>query len=131
MALPGPELGPDPNAVRIGSLRWSVVIATREQVADPDSPGLLENLAKTQTVRADVQPIGPVTFYAAEQVNTPVTHRIVMRWLDWVDTTHVIIRVTRRPDQSDMVEWFRVRRVMSIDGRQRFLRLDCELEKRT
>ena len=131
MALPGPELGPDPNAVRIGSLRWSVVIATREQVADPDSPGLLENLAKTQTVRADVQPIGPVTFYAAEQVNTPVTHRIVMRWLDWVDTTHVIIRVTKRPDQSDMVEWFRVRRVMSIDGRQRFLRLDCELEKRT
>ena len=131
MALPGPELGPDPNAVRIGSLRWSVVIAPREQVADPDSPGLLENLAKTQTVRADVQPIGPVTFYAAEQVNTPVTHRIVMRWLDWVDTTHVIIRVTRRPDQSDMVEWFRVRRVMSIDGRQRFLRLDCELENRT
>jgi len=131
MALPGSELRPDPNAVRIGSLRWSVVIATREQVADPDSPGLLENLAKMQTVCADVQPIGPVTFYAAEQVSTPVTHRIVMRWLDWVDTTHVIIRVTKRPDQSDMVEWFRVRRVMSIDGRQRFLRLDCELERRT
>jgi hypothetical protein len=29
-----------------------------------------------------------------------------------------------------MIERFRVRRVMSIDGRQRFLRLDCELEKR-
>ena len=127
----GPAEGPDPNAVRIGSLRWRVVIATREQVADPDGTGLLENLAKMQTVRADVQPIGTMTFYAAEQVNTPVTHRIIIRWLDWVDTTHVIIRVTKRPDQSDMIERFRVRRSMAIDGRQRFLRLDCELEKRT
>jgi head-tail adaptor len=121
---------PDPNAVRIGSLRWQVVIATREQAADPNSAGILETIAKAQTVRADVQPIGPMTYYAAEQVDTPVTHRIVMRWLDWIDTTHVIFRTTTRPDQSLMVERFRVRRVMSVDGRQRFLRLDCELEQR-
>ena len=130
MALPGPELGPDPNAVRIGALRWRVEIATREQAADPDSPGFRETIAKMQTVRADVQPIGTMTFYAAEQVNTPVTHRIIIRWLDWVDTTHVIFRTTKRPDESEMVERFRVRRVMPIDGRQRFLWLDCELEKR-
>lgn len=130
MAGAAPEAGPDPNAVRIGSLRWRVVIATREQMADPDGPGLLETLAKMQTVRADVQPIGTMTFYAAEQVDTPLTHRIIIRWLDWVDTTHVVVRTTKRPDQSEMIERFRVRRVMSIDGRQRFLRLDCELEKR-
>lgn len=130
MALPGPELGPDPNAVRIGSLRWLVVLATREQAADPDSAGILETIASKQTVRADVQPIGPVTFYAAAQVETPLTHKIIIRWLDWVDTTCVVFRVTKRPDESDMVERFRVRRVMSIDGRQRFLRMDCELEKR-
>ena len=122
---------PDPNAVRIGALRWRVVIATREQVPDPDSPGFLETIAGLQTVRADVQPIGALTFYAAEQVEKSVTHRIVIRWLDWVDTTHVVFRTTKRPDQSDMVERFRVRRVMSIDGRQRFLKLECELEKRT
>jgi head-tail adaptor len=126
-----PDPGPDPNAVRIGALRWQVVIATREQAADPDSAGILETIARTQTVRADVQPIGPMTFYAAEQVDTPVTHRIVIRWLDWIDTTHVIFRTTKRPDQSDMIERFRVRRVMSIDGRQRFLRMECELEQRT
>ena len=130
MALPEPAPGPDPNAVRIGSLRWRVVIATREQAADPDSAGLRETIAKRQTVRADVQPIGTMTFYAAEQVNTPVTHRIVIRWLDWVDTTCIVFRITKRPDESEMVERFRVRRVMPIDGRQRFLRLDCELEKR-
>ena len=125
----GPEFGPDPNAVRIGSLRWRVVIATREQVADPDSPGFLETLAQMQTVRADIQPIGALTFYAAEQVETPVTHRIVIRWLDWIDTTYVVIRVSKRPDQSNTTEVFRVRRTMPIDGRQRFLRMDCELER--
>src|SRR4051794_8406014 len=127
---PGPEFGPDPNAVRIGSLHWRVVIATREQVADPDSPGFLETPAHMQTVRADIQPIGALTFYAAEQVETPVTHRIVILWLDWIDTTHVVIRVTKRSDQSEMIERFRVRRTMPIDGRQRFLRMDCELEQR-
>lgn len=127
---PGPE-GPDPNAVRIGSLRWQIVIATREQYPDPDSPGIVERLADEQTVRADIKPIGAMTFYAAEQMDTPLTHRIVIRWLDWVDTTHVVFRVTKRPDQSTMIERFRVRRVMSIDGRQRFLRMDCELEQRT
>jgi head-tail adaptor len=128
---PGPEFGADPNAVRIGSLRWEVVIAPREQFPDPDSPGILEQIARMQTVRADIQPIGALTFYAAEQVETPVTHRIVVRWLDWVDTTYVVIRVTKRRDQSDMTEVFRVRRTMPIDGRQRFLRMDCELEQRT
>jgi head-tail adaptor len=122
--------GPDPGAVPIGSLRWPVTIATREQAADPDGAGFVEMIALAQTVRADVQPIGAMTFYAAEQVDTPVTHRIVMRWLDWVDTSHVILRTTKRPDGSDMTERFRVRRVMAIDGRQRFLRLDCELERR-
>ena len=124
-----PAMGPDPNAVRIGSLRWRVTIATREQYPDPDSPGIVERLADEQTVRADIQPIGAMTFYAAEQVDTPVTHRIVIRWLDWVDTTHVVFRITKRPDGSAMVERFRVRRVMPIDGRQRFLRMDCELEQ--
>lgn len=117
--------------MRIGALRWQVVIATREQAADPNNAGILETIAQAQTVRADVQPIGPMTFYAAEQVDTPVTHRITIRWLDWIDTTHVIFRTTKRPDQSDMIERFRVRRVMSIDGRQRFLRMECELEQRT
>jgi SPP1 family predicted phage head-tail adaptor len=131
MAFAPADPGPDPNAVRIGSLRWRVTIATREQEPDPDSPGIVERLAKLQTVRADIQPIGTMTFYAAEQVDTPLTHKIVVRWLDWVDTTHVVFRVTKRPDGSDMIERFRVRRVMPIDGRQRFLRMDCELEQRT
>lgn len=129
--MPTSESGPDPNAVRIASLRWRVTIAAREQEPDPNSPEIIETLARLQSVRADVQPIGALTFYAAEQVETPITHRIIIRWLDWIDTSHVVFRVTKRPDQTEMIERFRVRRVLSIDGRQRFLRMDCELERRT
>ncbi|HEY8685997.1 MAG TPA: head-tail adaptor protein [Chloroflexota bacterium] len=121
---------PDPNAVRIGSLRWPVIICTRLQAADPNSTGILETLAETQTVYADIQPIGPMTFYAAEQVDTPVTHRITIRWLNWVDTTCVVFRTTNNPDGTKMTERFRVRRVMPVDGRQRFIRMECELEER-
>jgi head-tail adaptor len=121
---------PDPNAVRIGSLRWPVVIATRRQAPDPNGPGIIDVITECQRVRADIQPIGPMTFYAAAQVDTPITHRITIRWLDWVDTTHVVLRTTVRPDKSEMTERFRVRRVMPVDGRQRFLRMECELEER-
>ena len=119
---------PDPNAVPIGSLRWPLLIATRQQAADPNSAGILEKITDRQRVRGDVQPMGPMTFYAATQVDTPVTHKIFIRWLDWVDTTCVIFRSTIRKDRSNRLERFRIRRSMEVDGRKRFLRLDCELE---
>jgi len=121
---------PDPNAVSIGTLRWPVVIANRQQAADVNSAGILESFSLKQTVRADVQPIGPMTFYAASQVDTPITHKIFIRWLDWIDTTCVIFRATRRRDHTTRLERFRIRRVMEVDGRKRFLRCDCELEER-
>lgn len=107
-----------------------MIIATRLQAADPDSTGILETIAATQTVYADIQPIGPMTFYAAEQVDTPLTHKVTIRWLNWVDTTCVLFRETNNPDGTHMWERFRVRRVMPVDGRQRFLRMEVELEER-
>jgi hypothetical protein len=119
---------PGYNEVPIGTLRWPLVIATREQTADPRSTGILETAAEKQRVRGNVSPIGPLTFYAAEQVDTPLTHRITIRWLDWVDTTCVIFRATLRRDGSRRVERFRVRRTMELEGRKRFLCCECELE---
>jgi hypothetical protein len=121
---------PDPNAVEIGVLRWPVYIATRQQETDPDGPGFAESLAKTLLVHANIQPMGPMTFYAGMQVDTPVTHKIFLRWLDWIDTTCIIYRQTLRLDKSSRVEIFRIRRVMELDGRKRFIRLDCEQEMR-
>ena len=89
-----------------------------------------ETLTQIISVQADIQPVGPMTFYGAAQVDTPVTHKVRIRWLDWIDTTHVIIRDTIRPDQTTRREVFRIRRTMEVDGRQRFLEMECELEKR-
>ena len=113
----------------IGQLRWPVIIATREQAADPNSAGIVESLAKTMTIRADVQPIGAMTFFAGVQVNTPVTHRITVRWLDYVDATCVVFRITNRLDGTQRLERFRVRRLAEVGGRKRFIQLDCELEE--
>ena len=120
---------PDPRRVEIGSLRWPVTIAKREQLPALTG-GMQESLTDIITVRADVQPVGPMTFYGSAQVDTPVTHKITIRHLDWIDTRHVIIRDTTRADLTTRREIFRIRRVMEIDGRARFLLMECDLEKR-
>lgn len=117
--------------VRIGQLRWPVTIATRTQVPDPFGPGLKDVLDALPTVHADIDPIGPLTFYAAAQTDRPVTHIVRMRWMDWIDTTCVIFRTTTRPDGTFRSEVFRVRRVKEDDGRKRFIDLECEQESRT
>jgi head-tail adaptor len=120
---------PDPRRVEIGTLRWPVTIALRTQFPTAGG-GMTEGLSNIISVRADVQPVGPMTFYGSAQVDTPVTHKITIRWLDWIGTTHVVIRDSKRADGTTRREVFRVRRVMEIDGRKRFLLLECEEEKR-
>jgi head-tail adaptor len=121
---------PDPGAVAIGSLRWPVTIAQRNQSPSPLG-GITETLVNIMSVRAAVEPVGALTFYSGVQVDTPITHRITIRWLDWLTTTHVILRNTNRPDGSVRAEVFRVHRVLEIDGRKRFCLLECEAESRT
>lgn len=120
----------DPNRVEIGTLRWPVTIAQRSQSA-ATTGGIQEAFTNVVTVRADVIPVGAMTFYGSAQVDTPVTHRIRIRWLDWLDTTHVIIRDTLRQDGTTRREIFRIRRIKEIDGRKRFLECEVEEEKRT
>ena len=70
-----------------------------------------------------------MTFYMATQVDTPVSHKITFRWMPNIDTTCVIMRLRSLPDGTSKTDQFRVRRVMDLDGRERFTQCDCELEK--
>jgi head-tail adaptor len=115
--------------IPLGSLRWPVKVARRRQGFETAGTGMTETWIEVETVRADIQPISAMTFYSAEQVDTPVTHRITLRWLDYLDQTHAILRSTRRVDLSVRTEVFRVRRVKELNGRKRFSSLDCELER--
>lgn len=113
----------------IGSLRWLVTLYRRNQAPDP-SLGITEDLVRIADVHADIQPTYPGTFYNSAAIDTPVSHLIRTRWLDYVETTHVIMRTTTRPnDGTQRTELYRVRRVKEIAGRKRFAEFECELER--
>ena len=119
-------------AVAIRRLRWPVYIVTRKQWAETGGTGILECLTDYQMVRADVQPVGALTFWATgafEQTDTGVTHRIFVRWVNYLDQTQAVIRTTRLPSGELRSEIFRVRRVKELGGRKRFACLECEMEK--
>ncbi len=111
-----------------------MIVGRRRQNFDPvgEGVGVFEDWTEVETVFAEVLPINALTFYTtggAEQIDTPVTHRITTRWLGYLDNTYKIIRNTKLPDQMIRGELFRIRRVKELNGRKRFTSLDCELEK--
>jgi len=116
------------DPVRIGQLRWPITIAKRVQQPDPDGTGVLDTLTNLQDVRADIQPVGALTFYSGAQVETPITHRVIIRFLDWLDTSHIIIRELQRQDGTSRREVFRIRRLKWVEGDNRFQELEVELE---
>lgn len=119
------------DTVAIGALRWPVVIARRVQTADgAGGSSLGESLTDVMQVRADIQPIGPMTFLAGQQTDRPITHRVRLRWLDWIDETYVLVRRTLRADSSLRTEVFRIRRVKEVGGRKRFIEIEAEQESR-
>ena len=124
---------PEAEGVAIGRLRWRVLLATRDQAPQVLGTGIDEVLQNLQPVQADVQPVGALTFWGAagEQVETPITHRVFIRWVDYLDNKEVVVRRTLRRDQTWRTELFRVRRVKEIAGRKRFCILEVELEKTT
>ena len=65
---------PEAEGVAIGRLRWPVYIATRAQLAQVDDTGIDELLCDMQLVKADIQPVGALTFWgqAGEQIDGPV-----------------------------------------------------------
>ena len=109
----------------IGALRWQVTLYRRDQSAAEDL-ALQETLVPIAIVRADIQPTYASTFYASTQVDTPITHMINVRWLDYPSTIEVIARTTQYP--TPRTELYRVRRTKEVGGRKRFLQMECEIE---
>jgi head-tail adaptor len=113
----------------IGALRWQVTLYRRDQAPGPNG-AISENLVPIATVHADIQPTYPSTFYNSAQIDTPVSHLIRTRWLDYVENVHVIMRTTTRPtDGTNRTELYRVRRVKEVAGRKRFAEYEAELER--
>lgn len=113
----------------IGALRWLVMLYRRDQAPGPNG-AISESLVLIATVHADIQPTYPSTYYNSAQIDIPVTHLIRTRWLDYVETTHVIMRTTTRPsDDTNRTELYRVRRIKEVGGRKRYCEFEVELER--
>ena len=102
-----------------------------KRVQAPAEPATIaESLTNIMAVHADIQPLGPMTFLGGEATDRPITDRIYIRWLDWLDLTHVIVRSTLRLNQTQRLEVFRIRKIGEYQGRKRFLEILAELEHR-
>lgn len=113
----------------IGQLRFLVTLASRVQAPD-DTTGITETFGNRMDVYADVTPIGLQTYIAGQQIDTPYSHRIVIRWIDDLDLFDVVLRTITRADGTDRQELYRIRRMAEWEGRQRFVVIDAELERR-
>jgi head-tail adaptor len=118
-----------PGASGIGALRWLVTLLRRDQ-SPAANLAIDEDLVPIATVHADIQPTYASTFYQSTQVDTPITHMIFIRWADYPQTIDAVRRTTIRPGSAgtSRTELFRVRRTKEINGRKRFLAMECELE---
>jgi head-tail adaptor len=114
--------------VNLRDLRWYVNLVQRVQTPD-GSVGISETNTPGTWVHADIQPLGGLTFWGSIQVDTPVTHRITMRWQPYLDQSYAILRVITLPNGLTRTEVFRIRRIAEIGGRHRFVECDCELER--
>jgi hypothetical protein len=114
--------------VEIRRLRWPVYLMNRIQAAQTNGTGIDEIPTDSILVRADVQAVGDLTFWSGMQTDSPITHRIFIRWIDAIPNIAVVGRMTLRRDGSARVERFRVRRWKELGGRKRFTLLACELE---
>jgi hypothetical protein len=118
-----------PEPIKIGRLRWPVQLLRRSQFAQPGGTGIVEG-EDAITVHADLQALGPILFYGGVTASgdKAPTHRAIVRWVDGIDMTYAIRRVTNRPNGTQKTEMFRVRRIMEIEGRKRFVSLELQLE---
>ncbi len=117
------------KAVAINELRYEVMLARRSQLPDGGT-GIAEILVSATRVHAKIEDAYPQTYYGSQQTDRPFTHMIWLRWIGWLDTTWVIVRHSLLWDGSPRYDVFRIRRIKELNGRKRFLEIECEQEAR-
>lgn len=101
---------------RIGSLRQRVTIQTLTKTADGIG-GWTQSWATLATVWADLFPLSGREIYSQGQVQSPVTHKCVIRYRDDVTTKH---RVSYNGNP------YNIRAVLNLNERSEWLELHLE-----
>ncbi len=97
---------PDP-----GNFRRRVTIQAVTQVSDGQG-GFTDTWNDIQTVSASIEPVKAYERYQAMQMQTPISHKIVMRF-------HPSVTTTCRLRWGDRFFW--VKEIIDIEERHRFL----------
>lgn len=101
---------------RIGSLRQRIAIQTLTKVAD-GLGGWNETWATTYTVWADMYPLAGTEVYKQGQVESPVTHRAMIRYRTGITTKHRVLYAGLA---------YNIRAVLNLNERSQWLQLDLE-----
>lgn len=119
--------GKPPN-FQIGDLRFTVQLATRQQVSS--GTGIVESFVNPVTVYASIKPLGLQTFIGGESLDNGPTHRIIFRWRDLLDMFDVVLCEITRADGTKRQSLYRVFRISEWEGRSRFTCVDAIQEQR-
>lgn len=118
----------------IGALNWRVRLVRRTQTPqETPAVSIDETHDDELLIWAQILPLGQVTYYQGVMADPSIapTHRITVRWQEYIDQTNAIVRTRIRPSGVVIQEIFRVRRFSEVDGDNRFVTFDCQLENVT
>ena len=94
---------------------------------DEDDHTGLDSQDREESVWAEVKPLGTMAFLHGRQTGHDATHRIVIRWRDYLDTNTLIRHETLRPDQTVRVDQFRVVRFAELAGEKAYAVIEAVL----
>ncbi|WP_081951609.1 head-tail adaptor protein [Pseudomonas cremoricolorata] len=97
---------------RIGELTRRVYLRVREDIANPDDPGLQSQYLPAPKTWAKIQPVGNAIYSGSVQTGKAVTHRIILRFRSGITDAHEVVETYRGVDIV-----YRVRRVSDLGNR--------------
>lgn len=101
---------------RVGQLKHLVTVMLRHDVPDAFT-SLDAQYTAPRDVWAALLPVSGATWVGSRQIDSQITHRIVVRFLDGITSDHEITYGARR---------FRIRRISDWEERGRWTLMDCE-----
>jgi SPP1 family predicted phage head-tail adaptor len=107
--------------MRAGRLRHSVVIQRRTGAANAFNEPT-DTWADLATVSAGIEPIAGREYFAAQQVQSEVSHRVTIRYMEGVSPKD---RLVWTDPATSVARYFDIRAVIDRDERHRALELMC------
>ena len=102
--------------MKIANLRHRIQLQTYKEVQDADN-GTIKTWTTVSTVSAEIVAVKGYVTFQTQQIGEAVTHKIMIRYQTLVTTENWILMESRR---------FRIRNVVNLAEKNRFLVLLCE-----